>query len=315
MKRRRFGQTDLEVSIFGFGCARIGGIFQGDTAGYLRLLDAARDAGITFFDTADMYSQGESEALLGRAFRSQRARVVIASKVGYCLPARRKLVARLKPLVKPLIARLGLRRDQLPGAARGAVTQDFSPGYLARAVTASLKRLRTDYLDLLQLHSPPADIVKRGDFVEALETMKKKGMLRYYGIACDDTEAGLAALEYRGVSSLQCTVNLLNRTAAEDLVPRAAERGVGCIARECLANGLLVKAPGELDLTKFFPSPHECELKTRTLEALRRDAADRHVALSSLALTYASELPGVSVALIGARTTEQLTGVLRAAGV
>src|SRR6478752_4571743 len=103
MKRRRFGSTDLEVSEFGFGCARIGGIFQKDPAGFVELLGAAYDAGINFYDTADMYSQGESEQLLGRTFRKRRDKIVIATKAGYCLPAQRKLIARIKPLARPLI--------------------------------------------------------------------------------------------------------------------------------------------------------------------------------------------------------------------
>ncbi len=82
VQTRVFGSTDLIVSEFGLGCARIGGIFQRDPAGFLDLLSGARDAGINFFDTADMYSQGESEVLVGRAFRQNRERVVISSKAG-----------------------------------------------------------------------------------------------------------------------------------------------------------------------------------------------------------------------------------------
>src|SRR6185436_3046614 len=98
------------------------------------MLGAARDAGINFFDTADMYSQGESESLLGRAFRGNRDQVIIASKAGYCLPKRRRWVVRIKPIVRPVIRLLGLRRDQLPSGARGELAQDFSPGYLRSAV-------------------------------------------------------------------------------------------------------------------------------------------------------------------------------------
>src|SRR4051812_35346501 len=102
MQLRAFGSTDLRVSEFGLGCARIGGVFQGDTKEFLRLFAVAADFGVNFFDTADMYAQGESEVLLGRAFRKQRGRVIIASKAGYSLPTRRRLVSRIKPFVKPL---------------------------------------------------------------------------------------------------------------------------------------------------------------------------------------------------------------------
>ena len=111
-QKRRFGRTDLEVSGFGLGCARIGGIFQRDAADYLELLSAALDAGINFFDTADIYSQGESESLLGRAFRRRRNEVILASKAGYVLPLQRRTVARIKPLVRPFLRLIRLRRHR-----------------------------------------------------------------------------------------------------------------------------------------------------------------------------------------------------------
>jgi aryl-alcohol dehydrogenase-like predicted oxidoreductase len=114
MKTRLFGKTDLRVSEFGLGCARIGGIFQNDARGFVNLLAAAYDAGITFYDTADMYSQGESEQLVGRAFRRGRDKIIVASKAGYCLPVQRKFIARIKPIARPLIRLLKIRRDQLP---------------------------------------------------------------------------------------------------------------------------------------------------------------------------------------------------------
>src|SRR5258708_21794165 len=103
MRQRRFGNTPLTVSEVGFGCARIGGVFQGSSRGeILNLLRASRDAGITLFDTADMYTQGESERLLGQAFGHDRQRVVIATKFGYRLPSQKQLGSRIKPLLKPL---------------------------------------------------------------------------------------------------------------------------------------------------------------------------------------------------------------------
>src|SRR5215831_20885069 len=106
MKLRSFGSTGLRVSEIGLGCARIGGIFQQDPRGFANLLAAAYDRGIRFFDTADIYSQGESETLVGKAFKGRRHEVVIATKAGYVLPAQRQLIARIKPLVRPLIKAL-----------------------------------------------------------------------------------------------------------------------------------------------------------------------------------------------------------------
>jgi len=311
MKIRRFGNTDLQVSEYGLGCARVGGIFQKGGSGFVDLLRAARDAGITFFDTADIYSQGESETLIGQAFRGRRDSIIIASKAGYCLPARRKLLARLKPLVRPIIQRLGLRRDRLPAAVRGSITQDFSPKYLRGAIDASLRRLRTDYIDLLQLHSPPADVVERGDWVGALDTLKREGKVRYYGVSCDTTEAGIAALRYPDVSSLQFVASLLEQRFADALLPTVRERKVAGIARECLANGLLVKSADEIDLKKYTQSAEEEALRAEQLAKYRQQARGAGKSLARLALDYASGLDGVSVTLIGVKSVEQLRGILK----
>jgi aryl-alcohol dehydrogenase-like predicted oxidoreductase len=311
MKLRQLLGTRLEVSELGLGCARIGGIFQGDPAPYFELLSVAREAGINFFDTADIYSQGESESLLGRAFRGRRDQVVIASKAGYRLPSQRKLASRLKPLLRPLIRRLGIRRDRLPAAVRGTLSQDFSPKYLRRAVEASLRRLRTDYLDLLQLHSPPAEQVQRGEWSEALEALKRTGKIRYYGISCDDEAAGLAALAFAGVSTLQLRVNLLDQEAAERLVPRARARGVGVIARESLANGQLVKPLSELDLSRYCSSPEQAQARASELEELRERATREGRSLGRLAVDYARGIDGIGVTLLGASNPVQLRTLLR----
>lgn len=311
MQLRSFGATALRVSEIGLGCARIGGIFQQDPRGFANLLASAYDSGIRFFDTADIYSQGESETLVGKAFRGRRGDVVIATKAGYVLPARRHLIARIKPLARPIIKLLGLRRDRLPAAVRGTITQDFSPSYLKRALEASLRRLRTDYVDLLQLHSPPREVIEQGEFVGALEDLKRAGKIRYYGLSCDTTDAAEAALRVAGSSSLQVVVNLLEPKAAETVLPQASARGVGVIARECLANGLLVKEEHEIDLKAFCSSPEQEAERRELLSRLRSEARDRGVTLARLALDHVLSTKGVSVALVGARSEQQLRGVLR----
>src|SRR3954470_24644191 len=130
MELRPFGPTGLRVSEIGLGCARLGGVFQGEAAGFLDVLSAASDAGINFFDTADMYSQGESEILLGKAFRNRRDKVFIATKGGYCLPRQKQLIQLIKPFAKPIVRALGLRRNPVQASMLGRASQDFSPGYL-----------------------------------------------------------------------------------------------------------------------------------------------------------------------------------------
>ncbi len=310
MITRAIGNTDLKASEYGLGCARIGGIFQGDSKSFLRLYAAAADFGLNFFDTADMYSQGESEALLGQAFRKQRGRVIIASKAGYCLPSRRRFAARIKPLLRPLIRALKIRRDKLPSGTRGALSQDFSPTYLRAAVEGSLRRLKTDYLDLFQLHSVPLEVVTRGEWEPVLEDLKRSGKIRYYGVSCDALEAGVAALQYTGISSVQCVLNLLEQGSSRELIPQARARGVGIIARETLANGLLIKDVADGDLKNYCGTEEEIPKRIGQLKELREQAASEGISLATLALRYASRLEGVSVALIGARSVEQLQSLL-----
>src|SRR5579871_6674816 len=166
MRYNSFGKTGLQVSEIGFGCARLGGIIA-QSASKREPVDAlqrAYEQGITFFDTADMYTQGESETLLGRAFAGKRDKVIIASKAGYCLPSQRKLVARIKPLVKPVVRMLGIKRQSLPTGVSGKLSQDFSADYLTGAIEASLRRLNTDHLDLFQVHSPSTEVIASGEF-------------------------------------------------------------------------------------------------------------------------------------------------------
>jgi aryl-alcohol dehydrogenase-like predicted oxidoreductase len=314
MNQRPFGRTGLRVSELGLGCARIGGIFKNDPKAFVELLSAARDRGINFFDTADMYSQGESELLLGRAFRGRRDQVIIASKVGYCLPRQRRLVAAVKPFVRPLIKLLRIKRENLPTAVRGALEQNFSSAYVQSAVEASLRRLRTDHLDILQLHSPPAEIIRRGEWAEGIAALKRSGKVRFFGISCDTLEAAEAALELPDVSSLQLVVSLIEQSFAQAIVPRANQRQIAVIAREVLANGLLVKPEREIDLKHYCHSPEQQALRERELSSYRQTAAARGIPLARLAVDYATGIDGVSVALIGVSRMAQLDATLRDLG-
>ncbi len=307
---RRFGATDLQVSSYGLGCARIGGIFKRDPREFSNLLDAAFDAGINFFDTSDLYSQGESEALLGRTFRRRRDQVVIATKAGYVLPAQRQFVARIKPLVRPIIRLLKIKREQLPSAVRGQLAQDFSPPHLVRAVEGSLRRLQTDRLDMLQLHSPSVEVVERGEWVDVLDRLVRDGKVRYYGISCDAVEAGMAALRHERVSAVQVLINLLQQEATSVLLPEARRRGVGVIARETLANGLLIKEASAVNLAAYARSPEEAERRGAQLVACRQLATDQGRSLPALALDFVRQLDGVSVSLVGVSTHAQLNALV-----
>lgn len=312
MKYRPFGKTGLHVSEIGFGGARLGGLLaQGQGHQQIRVLRRARDEGINFFDTADMYSQGEGEALLGRAFQGRRDTVILATKGGYCLPAQRRLAAYVKPILRPLARLLGVKRQNLPPSVTGKLSQDFSPRYLVPAIEASLRRLKTDYLDLFQLHSPPAPFLESGEFretLESLETMKRQGKIRHYGVAADTVHEAEFCLRCPEISSVigsvQFPFGLLDRQGLGAVPPAAEGGGLGIIARGCFGGGLLKDTLTEPELKQLTPK------WPRILE-LRRLSQQRERSLLEMALQHNLHVPTISVTLLGMRTEKHLQDNLR----
>jgi aryl-alcohol dehydrogenase-like predicted oxidoreductase len=307
MQYRRLNAAIPRVSMIGFGCARLGGMFHGEsTASTLNTLAAALDAGINFFDTADMYCQGESERLLGRAVRGRRGQAVIATKTGYRLPSRARFASRLKPVLRPVVRRLGPRRAGIPHAVRGDLSQDFSPASIVSAAHQSLKRLGTDYIDLYQLHSPPAEVLERGEWLPPLERLKRDGAIRSIGVSCETAADALICLRFPEVSTLQVRLSLLDQSALAEALPRAREHGVGVIARECYGGGLYAWPDDPARVYGIASNPAAAE---ETLTELRRfrAIADRFgQSLPDLALGFALATEGVSVALLGMRTDAHL---------
>lgn len=310
MKLNEFGKTGMHVSEIGFGGSRIGGVFadRHSSKEALNVLRQALDAGITFYDTADMYAQGESESLIGTAFLGRRDQVVIATKGGYCLPARRNLIKRVKPLLRPLVKALGLKRARLPAGMSGALSQDFSPAYLTRALEASLKRLRTDYVDLYQLHSPGPAFVQSSAFGDALDTLEKlrtQGKLRFYGIATEVPEEAPLCLSAPGISSVQLAFGLLDLQALEQgMLATAQARGLAVIARGCFGGGLLKAGLDEEQLRAATP-------KWQQILALRAFGDTLQRSVLDIAFQFCRSSPPISVTLLGMRVEDHLRDNLR----
>ena len=302
MRYRRFGNTDLTVSELGFGCARVGGVFQSASkADQVRLLRESFHAGITLYDTADMYAQGDSERLLGEAFSRDRDRVVIASKVGYRFANPGGIASHAKPVVRGLARRLGVRRDRLPRKIVSTVSeQDFSSAHITRSLEATLKRLRSDYVDVYQLHSPPTEVLQRGEFVMTLEELKRQGKVRCWGVACEHADDVLVCLRHPEIQSIQIHVSLLHRQALADAIPAAQRRGVGVIARQVLASGLLVDS---LERARIDPRYDQ-------ILEFDRLAGERGQSLPEMALGFVLAQRGVSVALLGMHTPKHLEAAL-----
>lgn len=225
MRYRKLGETGLTVSEVGFGAWGIGGRSVGETS-YgdtddrvsLAALDRAVECGITFFDTSPAYGAGHSETLIGRAFAGRRRDVVIATKAGY------------------------------EDWARPA---DFSPHAIQRSVDASLTRLGTDYLDMLQLHNPPPEVLVSPEVRQVLAGLVKAGKVRTWGISAKSPQMALAALREASAPVIQANFNMMDvRALTSGLFDEIVARGAAFIARTPLCFGFLV---GTIDRTTDFP--------------------------------------------------------------
>ncbi len=304
MRHRQFGKTGWRVSEIGFGGARIGGLLaqDGGRAASLKTLEAACDAGINFYDTADMYSQGESEILVGKAFREKRDRVFIATKGGYSLPRQKRLIQLIKPFAKPIVRALRLRRSAVPASLSGTVSQDFSPGYLREAVEASLRRLQSDHIDLYQLHSPPREELtgsRLQDALGLLGRLKTEGKIREYGIALDSVYDVVHCLDMEGLASLQMPFGLMDRQALDGVFDKVSERQLGIIARGCFGGGALKQSLTEAELRASEPQWERALQIKRLAKQMQRSALEA-------ALQFALSIERISVTILGMRTPEHV---------
>ncbi len=176
-------------------------------AAALETLAAAVDAGVTFFDTADIYGLGRSETLIGRFLKQSNAKVFVATKLG---------------------------RSPEPGWPH-----NFTAPVIRQHVEASLQRLGVESLDLEQLHCVPLEELKRGEVFDALASLKKEGKIKSFGASVESTEAALVCLRQPELSSLQIIFNIFRQKMIPDLFERAKRQGVALVVRLPLASGLL----------------------------------------------------------------------------
>ncbi|MGJ4951797.1 aldo/keto reductase [Bradyrhizobium sp. HKCCYLS20291] len=222
--------VDVIGTRLGLGCARLGSVLGCDRADALALVQTAYDRGIRFFDTANIYGQGESERMLGAALGSRRKQTTIVTKAGQYFPMWMRAARPLKGVIAPLIRRSGGGRQLLAKTRDAALPQDFSQGYLQVCIDASLRRLKSDYVDLLLLHSPPADIIVRGEAVGHLEKIKAAGKAVSIGISCEDTESALLALNDPRIGAIELPLWPMTKEI-EVALDRARQRAILVIGR------------------------------------------------------------------------------------
>lgn len=209
----------MRVSEISFGAWAIGGGWGAvnDAESYAAL-NRAVDLGVNFIDTADVYGDGRSERLIGRLLKERKEEIFVATKAG----------ARLSP----------------------HTADGYNQTNLESFVDRSLKNLGVNTIDLLQLHCPPTEVYYRAEVFRALDRLKRKGKLRYYGVSVLKVSEAVKATEYPDLQSVQIIFNMFRLKPAAEFFPTAKERNVGVIARVPLASGLLT---GKITAQTKFP--------------------------------------------------------------
>jgi aryl-alcohol dehydrogenase-like predicted oxidoreductase len=304
MEYRTLGKSGLKVPVLSFGAGTFGGsgpLFGAwgntDVEEASRLVDICLEAGVTLFDTADVYSDGASEEVLGKAIKGRRDRVLISTKAG--LPT-------------------------------GSGPQDWgtSRGRLIASVDAALKRLGTDHIDIFQLHAYDASTPVE-EVVSTLDQMVKAGKLRNIGVSNFSgwqIMKSLAAADRYGWTRYvanQVYYSLAGRDYEWDLMPLGHDQGLGALVWSPLAWGRLtgkigrakpLPAGSRLHETAGFGPPVEEEYLYRVIDALEEIAADVEKTVPQVAINWLTQRPTVSSVIIGARNEEQLRQNLGAIG-
>lgn len=292
MEYRTLGKTGLRVSVVGLGTMVHAGHFgpMKDEES-LGAIDAALELGINFIDTSDAYGAGYSETLLGKALKNRRDRVVLATKGG----------------------------NVMVGPERGK--RNFAVDYIDRVLHESLERLKTDYVDLYQLHNPTVETIRSAEIWDLLDRRKKEGKIRHYGVSINSNEEALAAIEGGRAATIQIEYNLLER-GPEKIFPGAQKANVGVIVRVPLRRGLLTGKLKPEDQQRFQGEDVRArnfagDVFKQQLEKVERlrflEKPGRPLGQAAIAFCFAH--PVVSTVIPGGRNAQQVRENAAAANV
>jgi aryl-alcohol dehydrogenase-like predicted oxidoreductase len=286
MEQIRLGKSTLQVSRIAFGAWELGGDWGAtDEASAVATIRHAADVGINFFDTAQGYGFGASEALIAKALAGRpREEIVIATKGG------------LRPT---------------PG---GGVERDASPDWVRRGVDASLKALDTDYIDLYQIHWPDPR-VPFAQTAETLAELVKAGKIRHFGVSNFDAAQMEEFSQTLPVETLQPPYHLFRREIEDSILPYARVNDIGVLVYGPLAHGLLTGAlkpdtrfaPGDWRAKSEVFKGEEYRRNLRIVEALNRFAENElDTSVSQLAIAWTLANPAVHVAIVGTRNPKHI---------
>lgn len=252
MEKRKYGSTDMEVSVLGFGGAEIG---QSDEQTVDRLLGSALDAGLNLIDTAECY--GNSEELIGKVLANRRNDYYLFTKCGH---------------------------------AAGLDLPDWDPLMLEQSIERSLKRLRTDHVDMIHLHSCGEEILRQGAVIEVLQRAKEAGKTRYIGYSGDRNDA-LYAVQTGVFDSLETSVNIADQEVIDLTLAEAAKRGMGVTAKRPIANAAWAFETMEETAYPFVYWNRLRDLNYDFLEDVKKGVG--------IALRFTLSTPGVHTAIVG----------------
>ncbi|AZN41606.1 aldo/keto reductase [Paenibacillus albus] len=271
MKQNRLGNSELIVGEVGLGCMSIGT----DQKKASEIIHAALECGVNFLDTADLYDEGLNEEIVGAAIQGRRREdVILATKVG---------------------------NRRLPG--RDGWVWDASKAYILEAVKGSLKRLRTDYIDLYQLHGGTMDDPIE-ETIEAFEQLKREGVIRFYGISSIRPNVIREYTCRSSIVSVMSQYSMLDRRPEESILPWMAEHKVSMIARGPVAKGILSAEGQDRLLNGYLDYTAE---SLRSLHSKFQEIANlSNRNISQLAIRYALSHPSVAVTIPGASSLQQL---------
>ena len=300
MEQRTLGKTGRDVSVVGLGTWQLGADWGNvDPAQARAVLAASAEAGVTFFDTADVYGDGRSEQAIG-AFLADNPGLDIT-----------------------VATKMGRRMDQQP--------ENYNLANFRQWVDRSRRNLGTDSLDLVQLHCPPTAVYSNAEVYDALDTLVSEGAIRNYGVSVERTDEALEAIRHEGTASVQIILNAFRLKPLDAVLPAAKAAGVGIIARVPLASGLLSgkysketsfpendhrnynRSGGSFDVGETFSGvDYELGLKAvAEFEQLVPEGA----ATAQAAIAWIIAQEGVTSVIPGARNVEQAKSNAAAAGI
>ena len=293
LKTRRLGKSGIEVTEMGLGLWAAGGSDWGPTDDdeALRAIDLGLELGVNFFDTADVYGDGHSEELLGRAMRGRRERFIVATKIGW---------------------------RGFEGEARRTAYGDVDK--LIAGVESNLRRLNTDYVDVIQSHISFREATMEV-FIEGFQRLQQAGKVRAYGLSTSDFDY-IKAFDHDGrCATLQIDYSILNRTPEADIFDYCQRHGIGVIVRGALAMGILA---GKFDERSTFPAgdfrqkwqsdPAQNAVYKQDLAKVKELAplASSGRTLAQAALQFTLLHPAVTSVIPGVKSPEQVRANLAA---